>query len=129
TLTAPDTHAVLYASKIVPSARLYGANPATLTGNDNSLLQFVFPYELKLSVTPNSNIFLVYPTAAGETRVGGGGWFVIPDALTTSPQLPQQAYFLQYNPRTLPLFPTSSTGSDHPLELAHAYLRNGEPGN
>ena len=123
------THAVLFATKIVPAARLYGANPAALTGNDNSLLQYVFPYELKLPGTPNSNIFLVYPTAAGETRPGGGGWFVIPDALTTSPQLPQQAYFLQYNPRTLTIFPTGILGNDHPLELAQTYFRNGEAGN
>src|SRR5690606_12666723 len=55
-----NTHAVLYASKIVPSARLYGADPNTFTGVDNNLYQFIFPYELKVSGTQNSNIFLVY---------------------------------------------------------------------
>src|SRR5690606_29200297 len=123
-------HAVLYASKIVPSARLYGADPNTFTGVDNNLYQFIFPYELKVSGTQNSNIFLVYPTATGETRPGGGGWFVLTDSLTTPARTSQQANFLQFNPRNLATFYTAiSSNGNHPLENAQAYLRDGAASN
>ena len=123
-----DTHAALYVGSAIAEARLYGADPATNTGADDNLIQYVYGRPLNQAGV-GSNIFIVYPTAAGETTSGGGCWYLIYDALTTSPSTSQQANFLQFNPRTLAMFYTAHAGKTHPIENTQSYQRNGSPGN
>lgn len=122
------THAALYINSGQAEARLYGADPATNAGTDDNLIQYVYGRPLNQAGV-GGNFFVVYPTAAGDSREGGGCWFLIYDSLTTAPSISQQANFLQFNLRTLSSFYSANSGNTHPLENSQSYQRNGAPGN